>query len=142
MVVTNPSWSPVPLTICPRRLRLTQALSDVLDVLELYCTVDVSSSCSTAVTWWTAACSDAGRLLLQLAATAVSPTAAGGSSSSSGGGSCSAVLLLMWRLGGVMCPGLWGSEVITLGWLLMCVSAQQVRLVCCGLEVKHHELVV
>lgn len=78
--------------------------------------------------WWTAACVDAGRLLLLLTVTAVSPAAVGGSSgSSAGGGSCSALLPLMWRLGGVMCPGLWKSEVVTLGWLLACVSSQEVR---------------
>lgn len=104
------------------RLALTQALSDVLDVLELYSS---SSSDSAAIdsSWWAGACADAGRLLLLLAATGVSPAAAGGSS---GGGGASAVLLLMWRLGGEICAGVWRSEVVTLGWLLMCVSSQQV----------------
>jgi len=36
------------------------------------------------------------------------------------------VRLLMWRLGGVLCPGVWKSEVVTLGWLLMCVNSTQV----------------
>jgi hypothetical protein len=65
----------------------------------------------------------------------VSPAATGGSSGSNGGGSCSALLLLMWRLGGVMCPGVWRSEVVTLGWLLLSVSAQQV----CWLGKSHGE---
>jgi hypothetical protein len=121
---------------CCCRLALTQALSDVLDVLELYSSSSSSDSAGSDSSWWAGACAGAGRLLLLLAATAVSPAATGGSN---GGGGASAVLLLMWRLGGEMCAGVWRSDVVTLGWLLMCVSGQQVcvggramRGVCCG----------
>lgn len=129
------------LCCCCCRLALTQALSDVLDVLELYSSSsDSSDSAASDSSWWAGACADAGRLLLLLAATGVSPAAAGGSS---GGGGASAVLLLMWRLGGEMCAGVWRSEVVTLGWLLMCVSGQQVcvsgarQIDCCGAFWQH-----
>lgn len=108
------------------RLVLTQAVSDVLDVLAIYSNSSTGSGCSTPL-WWAAACADAGRLLLVLISTAVSPRAAGGCSGSSGGGSAGSLLQLMWRLGVEICSGIFLSDVVTLGWLLLCVNRSQVR---------------
>ena len=122
---------PLPNPDVPRLL-LTQALSDMLDVLSSSSSEDGGGSedggsSSRPAHWWLSACAAVGQQLLLLAATAVSPAAAGGSSGSNGGGSCCPVLLLLWRLGGEMCPGLWRSDVLVLGWLLLCVTSQQVR---------------
>jgi hypothetical protein len=120
------SACPLPIPDVPRLL-LTQALSDVLDVLSSSSSSsEDGSSSSSPAPWWLSACAAVGQLLLLLAATVVSPAAAGGSSGSNGGGSCCPVLLLLWRLGGEMCPGLWRSDVLALGWLLLCVTSQQV----------------
>jgi hypothetical protein len=65
--------------------------------------------------------------VLLLASRSAAPAAAGGVAAAGSGASLGLLLPLMWRLGGVLLPGLWRPQLLQLAWLLLCCSSQQVR---------------
>jgi hypothetical protein len=77
-------------------------------------------------------------LLLLLASRSAAPAAAGGVAAAGSGASLGLLLPLMWRVGGVLLPGLWRQQLLQLAWLLLCCSSQQVRTaVCCTRRVQY-----
>lgn len=119
----------------PHSLQTFQALADLLDVLAAH-SEDAETDNNNITSnnknnsWWYAACADAGALLLLLASRSAAPAAAGGVAAAGSGASLGLLLPLMWRLGGVLLPGLWQQQLLQLAWLLLCCSSQQVSWCC------------